>query len=243
MPLIAAPLCRDEISRYASVQRNPSGPAARCQELSEHRRSAKSRSYQMRKRAEQIDQTRQRIIDAAVHLHGTVGPAETTIAGIAREAGTTRLTVYRHFADEEAIFAACSAHWLSRQVPPKPGEWVEIADPIERVRVGLTDLYRFYRDGESMLTRIHRDLAALPSAHRHIIVERDHYHRDVLLDPFPAGAKDRRLQAVLAHAVSFGTWRSLCIDNKLSDSEAVEAITALVAGTAATTAAARPSRR
>src|SRR5262245_13672752 len=192
----------------------------------------------MRKRAEQMDQTRQRIIDAAVHLHGTVGPAETTIAGIAREAGTTRLTVYRHFADESAIFAACSAHWLSGQVPPTPDEWLEIMDPIERVRAGLSDLYRFYRDGGTMLTRIYRDLAALPAGHRHMIVERDRYHRDVLLGPFRAGAEDRRLPAVLAHAVSFGTWRSLCIDNKLSDSEAVEAMTALVAGTAAATQAA-----
>jgi AcrR family transcriptional regulator len=187
----------------------------------------------MRKRAEQIEQTRQRIIDAAVHLHGTVGPAETTIAGIAREAGTTRLTVYRHFANEEAIFAACSAHWMSGQVPPKPDEWAEIADPIERVRAGLTDLYRFYRDGGSMLTRIYRDLAALPASHRHVTVERDRHHRDVLLKPFRAAAKDRRrLRAVLGHAVSFGTWRSLCIDNTLSDSDAVEAMTALVAATA-----------
>jgi AcrR family transcriptional regulator len=187
----------------------------------------------MRKRAEQIEQTRQRIIDAAVHLHGTVGPAETTIAGIAREAGTTRLTVYRHFVDEEAIFAACSAHWMSGQVPPKPDEWAEIADPIKRVRAGLTDLYRFYRDGGSMLTRIYRDLAALPTSHRQILVDRDRHHRDVLLNPFRAAAKDRRrLSAVLGHAVSFGTWRSLCIDNKLSDSDAVEAMTALVAATA-----------
>ena len=187
----------------------------------------------MRKRAEQIEHTRQRIIDAAVHLHGTVGPAETTIAGIAREAGTTRLTVYRHFADEEAIFAACSAHWMSGQLPPKPDEWAEIADPIERVRAGLTDLYRFYRDGGSMLTRIYRDLAALPTSHRRVMVERDRHHRDVLLKPFRAAAKDRRrLSAVVGHAVSFGTWRSLCIDNELSDSDAVEAMTALVAATA-----------
>jgi AcrR family transcriptional regulator len=183
----------------------------------------------MRKRAEQIDQTRQRIIDAAVRLHGTVGPAETTIAGIAREAGTTRLTVYRHFADEDAIFAACSAHWMSGQVPPKPDEWAEIADPITRVRAGLTDLYRFYREGGSMLTRIYQDLATVPTGHRQAMLERARHHRDVLLDPFRAAAKDRRrLGAVIAHAVAFGTWRSLCIDNQLSDREAVEAMTALV---------------
>ena len=66
----------------------------------------------MQQRAEQMDETRQRIIESTVRLHGTLGPAHTTIAGIAEDAGVTRLTVYRHFPDDEAIFEACSAHWL-----------------------------------------------------------------------------------------------------------------------------------
>lgn len=187
----------------------------------------------MRKRAEQVDETRQRIVEAAVELHGTVGPAQTTIAGIAREAGVTRVTVYRHFTDEAAIFAACSAHWLSGQVPPDPAAWAAITDPAERLRAGLTDLYRFYRAGEAMLTRIYRDQDALPPVHRQGIDDRDGRFRDVLLQPFPAGRRrGRRLRAVLAHAVSFWTWRSLCLENGLTDREAVEAMTALVLATA-----------
>ena len=49
----------------------------------------------MRKRADDIAETRQRIVEAAVRLHGTIGPAATTISGLAEEAGVTRLTVYR----------------------------------------------------------------------------------------------------------------------------------------------------
>ena len=45
----------------------------------------------MRRRAEQVDQTRQRIVEATVALHGSVGPAATTIAAIAEKAGVTRL--------------------------------------------------------------------------------------------------------------------------------------------------------
>ena len=74
----------------------------------------------MRKRAEQVDQTRQRIVEAAVHLHGTVGPAATTIAGIAEQAGVTRLTVYRHFPDEVALYLACTSHWMAQQSRPTP---------------------------------------------------------------------------------------------------------------------------
>jgi hypothetical protein len=51
--------------------------------LSEQSRSVKPRQYQMRKRAEQMDDTLRRIVEATISLHATVGPARTTIAGIA----------------------------------------------------------------------------------------------------------------------------------------------------------------
>jgi AcrR family transcriptional regulator len=182
----------------------------------------------MRKRAEQVDQTRQRIIEAAVHLHGTVGPAETTIAGIAREAGLTRLTIYRHFTDDDAIFAACSAHWLSGQVPPDPESWLATTDPLSRLRVGLADLYRFYRAGEPMLSRIYRDKASLPPTRQRAIDQRDAEFCALLLEPFEVKpASRRRLRAVVAHAASFWTWRSLCLEHGLTDQEAVDAMVIL----------------
>ena len=183
----------------------------------------------MRKRAEHVDQTRQRIIEAAVHLHGTVGPAETTIAGIARVAGLTRLTIYRHFPDDDAIFAACSAHWLSGQVPPNPATWLAATDPLSRLRVGLVDLYRFYRAGEPMLTRIYRDKASLPLTRQQAINQRDAEFCARLVELFDVNAASgRRLRAVVAHAVSFWTWRSLCLEHGLSDREAVDAMVILV---------------
>lgn len=188
----------------------------------------------MRRRAEQVDETRQRIVAAAVHLHGTVGPAATTIAGIAEQAGVTRLTVYRHFPDELALFGACSADWKSQQVEPDPARWAEIADPAERVRAGLTDLYRFYRDGESMLIGVYRDKAVLPLPIQQALDNDDRHYRDFLLQPFTVTSTRRqRLGAVLGHAVSFWTWRSLCIDHGLSNRAAVDAMTALALATAA----------
>ena len=50
-------------------------------------RSTKSRPYRMNRRAEQVDETRERITEAAVRLHTTVGPANTSIAAVAEEAG------------------------------------------------------------------------------------------------------------------------------------------------------------
>jgi AcrR family transcriptional regulator len=188
----------------------------------------------MRKRADDIAATRQRIVAAAVHLHGTIGPAATTISALAQEAGVTRLTVYRHFPDDLALFTACSAHWAARQVMPDPQAWARTGDPAERLRAGLADLYRFYRAAEPMLTNVRRDRAALPQELRDRADATEARYRDILLRPFAArGTRRRQLRAVLGHAVSFWTWRSLCLDQGLSDTEAVQAMTALARAAAA----------
>jgi AcrR family transcriptional regulator len=183
----------------------------------------------MRRRAEQVDRTRHRIVEATVELHGTVGPAATTVAAIADAAGVTRLTVYRHFPDDAALFAACSAHWLSRQQLPDPGAWSQIADPAARLQAGLADLYRFFRAGAGILTCLHRDLAALPGEHQQALRDWDTLFGDVLTAPFGrAGGEHRRLRAVIGHAISFWTWRSLCLDQGLTDTEAVDAMTGMI---------------
>jgi hypothetical protein len=55
------------------------------------------------------------------------------------------------------------------------------------------------------------------------------------VEPFAGSctrAQRRRLRAVVGHAVSFGTWRSLCLQHGLSDREAVEAMVTLALSTA-----------
>lgn len=187
----------------------------------------------MTRRAELVDATRQRIVEAAVQLHGTVGPARTTIAGVAETAGVTRLTVYRHFADDAALFAACSAHWAAQQVPPDPQSWLAVDDPVERVRRALGDLYRFYRDGADMLTRVHRDRDALPAALQEELDSTEAQFADLLLSGFRLrGGRRSRLRAVLGHAVAFSTWQSLCGVQRADDEDAVAAMVLLVAAVA-----------
>ena len=183
----------------------------------------------MRRRAEQVDQTRQRIVAATVELHGSVGPAATTVTAIADRAGVTRLTVYRHFPDDAALFAACSAHWISGQQLPDPGAWSQVGDPAARLRSGLADLYRFFRTGAGMLTGIYRDFAVLPAEQQQALRDQDTLFRDVLTAPFGrAGDEHRRLHAVVGHAISFWTWHSLCLDQGLTDAEAVDAMAGMV---------------
>ncbi len=183
----------------------------------------------MRKRADNVTGTRQRIVEAAVTLHGTVGPAATTVSAIAETAGVTRLTVYRHFPDEEALFAACTAHWAAGQVLPDPAAWARVEDPVERLTCALTDLYRFYRDGEPMLTNAGRDRAALPERLRAAAEAGEAAQIDLLLRPFRArGARRQRARAAIGHAISFWTWRSLCHERGLPATDAVRLSTAMV---------------
>ena len=187
----------------------------------------------MQKRAEDVAETHQRIVEAAVQLHGTVGPAATTISALAEAAGVTRLTVYRHFPDDSALFAACSQHWASGQVLPNPRAWRQVSDPAQRLHAGLSDLYRFYQDAEPMLTNVRRDRASVPTELQTRTDATDAGYRDTLLRPFALRGRHRKnLRAVLGHAVSFWTWRSLCLDNGLTNRQGVEAMTALVLATA-----------
>lgn len=187
----------------------------------------------MTKRAENVTETRQRIVEATVKLHSTIGLAAASIAAIAAEAGVTRLTVYRHFPELLDLFEACNAHWLSTQKPPEPEGWTLIDDPEERLRTGLADVYRFYRDGAQILTWVQRDWHTIPGGLRTKLEARDAGWRDLLVAPFDvSGAALHRLRAVLGHAVAFSTWQSLCQQNGLSNEDAVEAVAALAVAVA-----------
>ena len=99
------------------------------------------RPYKMKRRAEQEGETRLRITESAMELHGTVGPARTSICAVAERAGVRRSTVYRHFPDEAALFSACSTHWMALNPPPDLEAWAAIEDPEERFATALGQLY------------------------------------------------------------------------------------------------------
>lgn len=196
--------------------------------VSEEPLSAKHRrSYRKTRRAEDEKQTRAQIVDAAEALHQTIGPARTSLSAIAVQAGVTRATVYRHFPDDESLFISCSSQWLSRQRPPNPGAWATPDDPLARLRLGLIDIYRYYRSGEQMLTLIHRDADTVPPSIKARRAETQSQWLETLGRGF-GRRRSRKLQAAIGHAVSFATWRSLCITQGLSNRSAVQLMVDLV---------------
>ena len=184
-----------------------------------------TRKYQKKRRAEQESETRRRIVEAVYALHGEVGPARTTIKAIAERAGVERLTVYRHFADEGAIFAACDAHFRSETPPPDPAAWADIADPADRLFTALVAFYGFYRRGENMIANAERDAVGLPALAA-VMAPRDAILAAVREDLLAAWAVEdparTRLGAAIAHVLRFETWRSLARVEGLADAEAAE---------------------
>lgn len=195
--------------------------------------SAEKRPYRMKRRAELEEQTRTRITESTVALHEELGPARTSISAVAERAGVRRSTVYRHFPDEEALFAACSSHWRAANPPPDPRAWATIEDPAERLELALRELYAFYRRTEGMYTSLLRDEAVVPVVHR-LLDDFYGYLRaiqDVLITGRALrGRAARRTRAAIGHALAFPTWRSLTHDQELSDADAVALMCALVAG-------------
>ena len=183
------------------------------------------------------EQTRLRITESAVALHGTLGPAKTSISAVAEHAGVRRSTVYRHFPDEAALFDACSAHWATANPPPDLAALAAIKAPDERLRRALDELYAYYGRTEGMLDNLFRDEALSPLVKERFAAFHGYFAaaRDTLLKGRSArGRARRRTQAGIGHAIAFGTWRSLVRDQGLSDLDAAALMVALVS------AAARP---
>src|SRR5215217_2051818 len=190
----------------------------------------KGRRYRKRRRAEQEAETRRRITEAAVKLHGTIGPAKTTVSGIAREAGVQRATVYRHFPDEDAIFAACTAHFRELHPAPEVGEWADIADPEERLRVALGEFYAFYADTHRMFESTGRDADRVPAVRRAsaaMMGYRDEARSVLLRGRRERGRARTRVAAAIGHALALPTWRSLVREQGLGEEEAVELMVSL----------------
>ena len=191
------------------------------------------RPYRMKKRAEAEEATRRRITESAVHLHGTVGPARTTVSALAELAGVRRSTIYRHFPDEASLFAACTAHWAADYPVPDIGAWAGIEDPGERLHAALGGLYAYYRRTARMMENLIRDEPVSELVQHHFAA----YHgyidaaRDVLLRGRRARGRARtRERAAIGHALAFTTWRSLALDEGLADDQAVELMVRLVDG-------------
>lgn len=199
--------------------------------------SDRKRPYRKTRRAELEEETRRRITESAVALHAELGPARTSMSAIAEHAGVPRSTLYRHFADDEAMFAACSAHWSAANPPPDPSGWSAIADPAQRTATALRELYAYYARNEQMLGSLVRDEQLVPIVGQ--LFAAYHGYMAAIADMLMAGRGLRgrarqRTRAAIGHALGFVTWRSLVREQGLGEADAVALMDRLVATSAGT---------
>ena len=177
--------------------------------------ASKKRPYRLGRRADRQGETRRRIVEAAVELHSTVGPARTTIARIAERAGVQRHTYYAHFPEERDLFLACSGLSLERDPLPDPEAWRALPPGRERLRRGLAELYGWFERNGAMAACVLRD------AEHHALTRE---MAELRFGPALVRAGqvlgeglDARGRALLAVALDFACWRVLAASHGAPD--------------------------
>jgi AcrR family transcriptional regulator len=166
------------------------------------------RKYELKKRAESQAETRRRIVEAAIQLHGTKGPARTTMSDIARVAGVQRHTLYRHFPDERAVGLACSGLYTERNPLPDPAAWLGLRGE-ERLRAGLADMYAYFEHNEQMLARLVVDAEVHDLTRELMEIRRGAALREIRQVLGQAAPRRKAAQAELDLALDFRTWQRL----------------------------------
>ena len=186
-----------------------------------------TRPYTLKRRAEQQADTRRRIVESALALHGEIGPARTSFSQVAERAGVQRNTFYSHFPDERSLLLACSALSLERDPLPDAGAWRDIDDRVERLVTGLTAIYAWYARNADLAGCVLRDAEA-SAVVREIVELRWAPFNTAYEDILGAGLAPSK-RAMLRLALQYATWRSLVRESALDTDEAVRTMVEAIA--------------
>lgn len=188
------------------------------------------RRYDMTRKRANAAETRRRIVEATLKLHGERGIFGTSWADIAREADVAVGTVYRNFPTLDELVPACGELLMQRTMPPSPEDIEGIigaaVDPVERVRRVARALFDFYERGgrhlESDLRE--RELPAVREWEDYLRAMVKGFVLEAMAD-VPVEARTKEQIAFLFDVPTFGAMRL----RGLEVDEAVEIVTGLVA--------------
>lgn len=199
------------------------------------------RAYQSAARRQQVERTRARILDGLARTMAR-GITEVSVPAVAREAGVSVPTVYRHFPTKRALVEALPAHFIARLGSPP----LEPPRDVAEMGALLRGLYRRVEGLDETL----KAASVSPVAHdiREAFLPQRMEAIEHMLAPFTAGMGEEeqaRLRNVVLVLSSSATVRAFGEYLHLSGAEAAEhvswAIETLARGAAAKVAQAAAS--
>ena len=186
----------------------------------------------MSKRAAAVAETRKRIVDATLQLHGEQGIAATSWDDIAARAGVGVGTVYRHFPSLDELIPACGAAAAQVIALPDPSTvralFEHAATPAERIERLVREAFAIYERGAPQLRAIRRE----SDVHPRVAEDRAGFETvlsalvDTALEPLGTTPHDRAATRAL---VDLNTWEALR-DQGLTPAEAAAAISDMLTG-------------
>jgi AcrR family transcriptional regulator len=183
------------------------------------------RAYRMSKRAEAVEETRRRIVEASLALHSDKGILATSWQDIAERADVAVGTVYYHFPTFDELIPACSSLGFEQAAPPRPEMFDGLRSTRERLDRLVRELFAFYERGRGGIEAMLRDMDGVPVLAR-VAEEQRTYLRALVL-----GALDNRKakkEADLVEALlDFRVWLSLA-ERGIRKEEAVKTMTHLL---------------
>jgi AcrR family transcriptional regulator len=180
------------------------------------------RKYDLGKRAEAVEETRRKIIQATFELHGEKGVLATSMQDIAERADVALRTVYYHYPTVDDLVAGCGKKVIALLAPPTPAIFSGVTTFEERVRQLVQELFAMYERGSPMIDVARREQGEVTGLAD--FVTNDAASREALvreaLRPFKP-----RLRTIheVAALTDFYVWKALTQQN-LTTRQAVDVI-------------------
>ena len=171
------------------------------------------RRYQMATRERAVQETRQRIIDAAISLHAQRGVIATNWEEIAEGAGVSTATVYRHFPSLGELVPACARTAFEAGASlPTPAQaaaaFARLTRPAPRIERLIRESCRCYELGAGWLAAARRDAKSVPALDRAVRLQ-DRVLGVLIQAALGDAFVDAQTMSVIKALIDFPFWKAL----------------------------------
>ena len=171
------------------------------------------RRYQMATRERAVQETRQRIIDAAISLHAQRGVIATNWEEIAEGAGVSTATVYRHFPSLGELVPACARTAFEAGASlPAPAQaaaaFAGLTRPAPRIERLIRESCRCYELGAGWLAAARRDAKSVPALDRAVRLQ-DRVLGVLIQTALGDAFVDAQTMSVIKALIDFPFWKAL----------------------------------